>query len=110
MLAGCRLLSRDKASLLLGLLDLLEHHGTGEAFQPVQDLARRTQCNRVKQRAEALAPILEERLRQAKSVAFLLRPSAAGSSPDMLLRAGEASGTAPAELLRATDGDAPSGS
>jgi hypothetical protein len=103
MLACCRLLTGSRESLVLRLLDLLEQCGTGEAAQPVAELARRTASDCVRERAEAVLPILEERLREANNVAHLLRASAADAGVDTLLRAGEASQTSPAELLRATD-------
>jgi hypothetical protein len=103
----CHLLGRNNDRLALALLDLLEHRGDGSAYRSVATLARRSKSERVRARATAVLPILEERREAAKNVVLLLRASSAGASPDTLLRAGQATEIRPEELLRASDGETP---
>jgi hypothetical protein len=102
-LACFRLLNRPDESLVLSLLDLLEQCGDGDACQPVASLAQRTTSEAVRVRAEAILPILAERLARARSSTVLLRPSSVDASTDTLLRAGQVATEAPSELLRATE-------
>jgi hypothetical protein len=102
-MAALHLLPRSPESPALALLHLLEQCGDADACQPVAALARTSRNARVKARALEVLAILEERRKQARNEAHLLRASSPDVSPDTLLRPGSASQAPPAELLRPTD-------
>ncbi len=86
----CRLLYQPDESLVLEVIEALGKIGDGSALHPVKWVAERGRTQQIREAAQAILPILEERHRQEQDPQILLRPTAGFSTPDTLLRAAQA--------------------
>jgi hypothetical protein len=101
--------TRSQPEFQLAILKALEQVGDAAAIPHVRKLAKRVALGRLQQQVRRAAqdclPFLETRAEQRRVSQTLLRASsAAGTTPDMLLRPADSShAAAPEQLLRATE-------
>lgn len=103
-------LRKSEPNMAIALLNALEHVGFGQAADTVEDMSQEGATADVRERAERLLPVLQERQRAEAACASLLRPTSAPAAVAAeLLRATNLPVPAPpAQLLRPSCGSSDS--
>src|SRR5579871_5772358 len=97
---ACRLLGHPDDDLVLAVLDALSKVGDGRAVTSVERVAAHGRTAPLREAAQRVLPILQERRQRERDAARLLRAADAPHMPDdVLLRPAQSTGRIDPELL-----------